>query len=290
MDSKNEINRVARTLPSSPFLGIYIRLHPTEIRMMTNIFRNIFGKPVSPLTVPPVENLLENLNEPFRSTLISMYKGEKQKGADGQLYPLEEFTRISPGQGMWLYEFCLAKKPISIIEIGLAYGFSTLFFLAAITKNQMGYLTATDPYQTRAWKGIGHVHATTHAPQWGEKSAFEFYEDSSNRVAVDMARQNRTFDLIFIDGNHLFDAALVDFYMYAPLCKKGGYLIFDDMWMSSIQSVIHFIRKNRNDFEEVPATPSNIAVFQKVNYDQRRWDHFIKFPVGKTSTPPTKGK
>ena len=99
------------------------------------------------------------------------------------------------------------------------------------------------------------------------------------RAATDLAREKASFDVIFIDGNHRFDDVLTDFYLYASLCADRGFVIFDDLWMPSIQSVVSFVRANRTDFEEQSTGESNIAVFQKTSSDSRRWDHFQRFGV-----------
>jgi predicted O-methyltransferase YrrM len=234
----------------------------------------IFGQRV---TSKPKEVVLAPLDAHFRCALLSMYRGEPQLGTDGQLHPIDQVTKISASQGMWLYDFCVSLKPKSTVEIGMAYGYSTLYFLAAIARNKAGHHTAIDPFQSSYWHGIGLAHANAHAPTTTTDPGFRFIEDRSDRVATDLARSNATFDLIFIDGNHRFDDVLVDFYLYAPLCAMGGHIIFDDTWMRSIQTVLAFVRANRTDFVVLPTPQANVCVLRKVGQDQRNWDHFCEF-------------
>ena len=231
----------------------------------------------------PIEKLLAALDPRFRSRLLSMYRGEPQIGADGQLHPIDDGTKISASQGMWLYDLCLSIKPKSTLEIGMAYGYSTLYFLAAIARNQIGHHTAIDPFQRSCWYGIGLTHAQALAPPEGSDSTFLLIEDYSNRVSTDLERSNSTFEVIFIDGNHRFDDVLVDFYLYAPLCPFGGHIIFDDIWMRSIQTVVAFVRANRTDFVEIRAGEPNICVFQRVGDDSRKWNDFHEFAVARRS-------
>jgi len=245
---------------------------------------NIFGLGFHCLrrTAPPpkpIEEILATLDPHFRTTLLSMYLGEPQLGTDGQQHAIDNITKISPSQGMWLYDLCLSVKPKATLEIGMAYGFSTLYFLAAIARNQTGHHTAVDPFQSSYWHGIGLAHVKGHLPATGTDSCFSFIEDRSDCVATDLVRSNSRFDLIFIDGNHCFDAVLVDFYLYAPLCEIGGLIIFDDLWMSSVQTVVAFLRTNRSDFVELHVTEPNVCVFQRVGEDMRKWDHFKDFVV-----------
>ena len=231
------------------------------------------------VALKPMEVLLAPLDPHFRSALLSMYRGESQLGADGQMHPIDQTTKICPSQGMWIYDLCLSVKPKSTLEIGMAYGYSTLYFLAAITRNQAGHHTAIDPFQLSFWHGIGLAHAD--AAGANLDSGFRFIEDRSDRVATDLARSNSNFDLIFIDGSHRLDDVLVDFYLYASLCAMGGRIVFDDMWMRSVRTVVAFVRANRTDFVELPAAEPNVCVFQRVGDDLRKWDHFHKFAAAR---------
>ena len=230
-----------------------------------------------------IEEHLATLDSRFRSPLLSMYRGESQLGTDGQQHPIDKDTKIHPSQGIWLYDLCVSVRPKSTIEIGMAYGYSTIFFLAAIETNQAGHHTSVDPFQRSSYYGIGLTHAQALTTTKGSNSSFSLIEDRSDRVAIDLARTNTTFDIIFIDGNHRLDDVLVDFYLYAPLCTIGGHIIFDDMWMSSIQTVVAFVRANRSDFVEVRTSESNISVFQRVGDDAREWSHFREFTVSRSA-------
>jgi predicted O-methyltransferase YrrM len=235
---------------------------------------NLFSKKTPRHSVSRLE-LLDDLDAPFKSALLSMYHGEPQLGVDGQQHSLNEKVKISPEEGMWLYEECRKSKPERTIEIGLGYGFSTLFFLAALANNNFGHHSAIDPYQRSAWQGIGLSKANALAPS----GRFRFVEQTSVRAAMELERENSAYGLIFIDGGHIFEQVLVDFFLYAKLCKIGGLVILDDMWMSSIRTVASFVRSNRDDFCEIPTPIPNLCVFQKVGEDERKWQHFRPFIV-----------
>ena len=208
-----------------------------------------------------------------------MYASEPQRGSDGQLHSIDTNTRIPPGQGMMLYELCRTIQPSSTLEIGMAYGFSTLFILAALAENHKGRHTAIDPTQNSYWHGIGLTLALESFPRPAERNGFRLIEDRSDRAASDLARDGECFDLIFIDGNHRYDDVIVDFYLYAQLVSLGGYIILDDMWMRSVKTAADFIRTNRQDFKEVPSRSRKACMFQKIGNDSRSWNHFTRFRV-----------
>jgi predicted O-methyltransferase YrrM len=215
---------------------------------------------------------LDGLGVPFRQRLKSMYLGESQPGNNG-LVVLDEVTRISEPQGMWIYETYLKLKPTRSLEIGLAYGFSTVYILAAIDQTGYGYHTALDPFQQNYWHGVGALQAKL----LNMESSFRLLEEFSVPALARFATQKEEFEFIYIDGNHRFDNAFMDFTLAAEVCPMGGKIILDDMWMPSIQAVVSWIRSNRKDFQEISTPIPNIVQFERVGTDSRTWDHFVPF-------------
>jgi len=241
--------------------------------MISRILRRFLtSRPPAP--EPPPRAIIGEIGEPFTSVLGSMYDGEPQLGADGQMHELDPLTRIRPRQGLWLYQLIREEKPDETLEIGLAYGFSTVYILAALHANGKGRHTALDPFQDGFWRGIG---ATRDRVTGVRPGTFEFSRETSVQGLARLARERRQFGVIFIDGNHLFDAALVDFFLAAPLCQIGGHVVLDDLWLPSIERVASFVRRNRADFVEVPTPIGNIAVFRRTDEDKRDWKHFVPF-------------
>lgn len=213
------------------------------------------------------------LGEPFASVLSSMYRGEPQRGTDGAMHTLDPETRISIDEGLYLHRLCLDAKAQQTLEIGCAYGFSTLYFLAALKSSPGSKHVTIDPFQRSEWHGIGAEKAST----VGMNAAFQLIEELSIIALPTSISQRLLFDVIFIDGAHRFDDVLVDFTLSATICRAGGYIALDDLWMPSIRKVTSFIRRNRGDFAEVQGVVKNIAVFKKIGKDQRGWRHFNDF-------------
>jgi predicted O-methyltransferase YrrM len=223
--------------------------------------------------------IVGSLDPIFGYRLLSMYRGEPQLGADGALHPIDVTVKMTTKEGMWLHDLCVSVRPETTLEVGMAYGFSTLYILAALAENQHGEHTAVDPFQVSTYLGIGLGHAQASIRGKGMAAAFQLVEERSDRAAIDFARAGRAFDVIFIDGNHRFDDVLVDFYLYAPLCTMGGHIVLHDTGMSSINTVANYLRTNRFDFEWVPTGVHNLGAFRKVGEDARASSHFRKFEV-----------
>jgi predicted O-methyltransferase YrrM len=231
--------------------------------------------------MPPDTGALAPLADHYRTVLQSLYAGEPQRGADGRLHPIDDTTRISVAEGMTLYSLCVAGGAASTLDVGLAYGFSAVFLLAALEENGGGAHTAIDPFQSADWHGIGAAQAGALAARAGARSplSFTLIEDRSDRALVDLERAGQRCDLVFIDGYHRFDDALADFTLSARLCPAGGLVVFHDMWLASIRAVTSFVRHNRADFVHVPTACENLCVFRRVGEDERDWAHFVRFPL-----------
>jgi predicted O-methyltransferase YrrM len=222
----------------------------------------------APRTQPP-DQTLRFVDEPFRSRLLSMYRGEPQQGTDGQLHPIDEQTRIWHRQGEVMYKLYVETKPRASLEIGLAFGFSTLYFGAALAKNETGCHIAIDPFQHSHWHDIGlQQMRTTQLPM-------TFIDATATDALADL--QGKTFDYVFIDGNHCFDDVLCDFTNYARLLNINGLILLDDMWMPSVQTAVAFIKTNRLDFVPVSSPEPNLAIFRRTGPDTRDWKHFVSF-------------
>jgi len=203
-----------------------------------------------------------------------MYRGEPQIGSDSERHSIPRVTYIIPKEGTVLYDLCRELKPKNSLEIGLGYGYSTVYFLAAIRENGVGYHTAVDPVQRgEEFHGIGSRHAHT----LGMSDIFRWIEDRSVPVLVHCAERDEKFEMIFINGSHRFDDVLVDFTLSAALCPMGGCIILDDMWLPSIYRVAAFIRSNRKDFEELNTPEPKLAAFRRIGEDTQDRKHFVEF-------------
>jgi len=179
---------------------------------------------------------------------------------------------ISIEEGLCLYRLCCESKAKATLEIGCAYGFSTLYILAALARNSGERHVAIDPWE-HGYFGIG----VRQVKEVGMEASFRLVEEPSALALPRLISEGLRFDLIFIDGNHTFDAVFVDFTLSALACAEGGLIIFDDMWMPSIRKVVSFVRSNRRDFAELPTSVDNISVFRKADKDRRDWKHFEDF-------------
>ena len=161
--------------------------------------------------------------------------------SEGQERPLHSNVQIN--RGLMIQEIIRTKRPKTCIEIGLAYGISGLFICEALSQLHMDGVRqiVIDPNQHTQWEGIG----IENLKRAGYKNMVEFYEEPSHSVLPKLADQKLRVDFAFIDGMHLFDYVLVDFFYLDKLLNVGGVLIIDDVWMRSLRKARDYILTNR---------------------------------------------
>jgi SAM-dependent methyltransferase len=120
-----------------------------------------------------------------------------------------------------------------ILEIGAASGGTTKKILSLI--GDKGKLYCCDPfvdYQDKKDRDNDAVYLRfqNSVKNISNKENFYFKRDKSEiflKSLVDMGLE-RSFDLIFIDGDHSTKAVISDFKYSHTLIKDGGIIIFDD--------------------------------------------------------------
>lgn len=210
------------------------------------------------------------LSAEAEAILSEMYSAPKLEGTDG-LVEIDRITKVDKEGGGELNRLVRENGVKRSLEIGLAYGFSTIWIMDALAPD--GEHIALDPFQASLWHGVGATQARRL-----DSKRFTLIEDYSIHVLSDFIRAGKSFDFIFIDGNHRFDDVLVDFYLADQVLEVGGLLVLDDTWMASIRTVLGFVLANRA-YEIVPQRSPRMAALRKLKADDRDWRHFRPFPV-----------
>jgi predicted O-methyltransferase YrrM len=149
-----------------------------------------------------------------------------------------------------LYRAAAAARPRVAVEVGMAFGLSTLCLCDALKKANAGAaepprLIVMDPAQHDAtWQGLG-LHLVERA---GFGALVEFHERTSQQVLPELVARGCRAQLAFIDGYHTFDHTLVDFFYVDQLLEPGGVVVFDDLDYPSVHAAARFVLSNR-DYE-----------------------------------------
>ena len=231
---------------------------------------------------------------------------EEQYVEDSEGNKINPFpTSIDYDKTVTLYNIVRKQKPKNTLEIGMAYGISTLSICQALRDNGIGYHVVIDPWERSRYKSIGLLNCE----KAGLGNILRFIEEPSYEALPKLLSKGERFDFAFIDGMHLFDYVLVDFFYIDLLLNKGGYIIMDDLWMPAIRKVVAFILRNRSydlstmftvvsdtwikrvgriarrimqnplsrDYSKQKFSVNKIVVLEKRNDDKRFWSYHRSF-------------
>jgi predicted O-methyltransferase YrrM len=160
----------------------------------------------------------------------------------------------------------------STLETGMAYGLSTLAICGVHEQRGEGTHVAIDPYQSRDWRGIGVLNLE----RAGLAQRARVIEARSDEALPRLRDEGLRIDFALIDGLHLFDATLVDFFHADRMLDTGGVVVFHDTWMPAVAQAVAYVRANRA-YEPVEPVESGMAALRKTADDDRAWDFHRDF-------------
>ncbi|WP_097654831.1 class I SAM-dependent methyltransferase [Candidatus Chloroploca asiatica] len=199
-------------------------------------------------------------------------------------------SHIERLEGEVIQTWIAERDPKHLLEVGMAYGISSLFICDAIQDWNGVVYDIVDPYQQRDWSGCG-IH---HLRQAGFQDRFTFHEQPSEICLPQLLAQGRQLDFALIDGYHTFDHALLDFFYINRMLKVGGIVLFDDIPMPSIQKLLAYIA-NYPGYKPLPlptvyenhrtirirrmmkSPVLRVGGFIKTAVDNRAWDWYCEF-------------
>ena len=196
------------------------------------------------------------------------------------------------------------------IEIGFAYGTSTVAILEEITKNS-GTHTVIDPFQNKHWGGNGIDLVN----QSGFSKDMIFIEDFSYSALPELLKSGKKYDFAYIDTTKILDYLVVDFFFLDKMIEVGGIISFDDVHFPGIRKLLRYLsqfphyevigqypknkKQNRslkqslflklfpkqinNLRENISVSDFDLGVnanciaLKKISEDDRRWDWYTKF-------------
>lgn len=148
---------------------------------------------------------------------------------------------ISREEGEFISKLVRENAVSRSIEIGCAYGISSLYICNALSERPNASHVIIDPYELTDWSGVGLCNL--------EKAGFtsyEFIEKPSESALPALLESGRTFDFALIDGFHRFEHALLDFFYLDRLLNVDGLLLFDDARLPPVRKVLRYVTKFPN--------------------------------------------
>jgi predicted O-methyltransferase YrrM len=204
-----------------------------------------------------------------------IYETSKVEAADGSLR--DAFPEALPQpHARAIARLVLDLQLVSTLETGMAYGLSTLAICGVHEERGEGEHVAIDPHQSSDWQGIGRLNLE----RAGLDHRARVIEARSDEALPRLREEGVRIDFALIDGLHLFDAALVDFFHTDRMLEIGGVVVFHDTWMPAIAQAAEFVRTNRA-YEPLEAGDPAMIALRKLADDQRPWDYHRDFTAGR---------
>lgn len=236
--------------------------------------------------------------------VMALHRSGLVTDAEGTAYPIRP-TSILESEGRAIHDFIVQRGYAHSLETGMAYGVSTLWLADAVARVDGGHHIAIDPRQVRGYHNIGRLNVE----RAGLDDVVETYVELSEYRLPKLAGAKTKLDFAFIDGRHLFDSALVDFFYVDRMLRVGGAVALHDLWMPSLRKLAGFIQQNRSyrlvevdsvselglpvrlykaakrlrtttlgrDRSGFRARAENLCVLEKVAKDDRHHEHFEPF-------------
>ncbi len=202
---------------------------------------------------------------PPNDVLRSVLSTRRVLLADGTSAHLNSETSAEECWSM--YQFLKANPPDIAVEIGMAYGISSLAILTALEENNRGRLISIDPYP-----GFEHVRqsAVLAIGKAGLSHRHTHMHMSSESALPQLLGEGVKPEFVYIDGHHGFDHAFVDFFFADMMLPVGGTIAFDDSSWRSVHRVIRYLRRHRRYDELNVGLPKSFASANVINNIYKR--------------------
>lgn len=196
----------------------------------------------------------------------------------GQSYPVQ--SGVTAREGAQLQSLVLAVRPETSIEIGFAYGISTLFLCDALTQVEARRHIVCDPKQQAVWHNIGLKNVR----DAGYGNLVDFRQLPSHSLLPSLLECGTRVQFAFVDGWHTFDYAFTEFFYIDHLLDVGGVVAFDDASWPAVRKVIRYVVKHRR-YRVISCGPAGwVTQLKKLGAGMRRtggvWDSLMDFRLG----------
>lgn len=218
-----------------------------------------------------------------RELLDGILASGQVQGPDGATLPVH--SELPPDEGAALQHWLREAGARRILEIGCAYGISSLYLCEVLVDAVPEYYHVIDAFQATQWHGVGRAHLERAAPGL----PVTFHEALSELCLPRMLEQGLAFDFAYVDGWHTFDQVMLEFYYINRMLEVGGVVVFDDVHLPALRKVLAFIetcpsytsleppRALRDNLRAkvrraAGVPPIRLHAFTKTATDTRDWD------------------
>lgn len=152
-------------------------------------------------------------------------------------------SQITLEQGLFLQRMLREIRPSVSLEIGVAFGISSMFICEVL--QELGALKhiCIDVGPLRK-VGSGELDrygfGLLNIERCGYGELIEAHELPSEIALPELLRKGQKVDFVFIDGWHTFDHCLLDFFYANRLLNVGGAVVFHDADGPPVKKVVRY--------------------------------------------------
>jgi predicted O-methyltransferase YrrM len=144
-------------------------------------------------------------------------------------------TYMDASEGSLLQRVVSAVQPAASLEVGMAYGVSTIFICEALSRlpHEATHIVF-DPFQYAKWRGVG----VRNVREAGFERYVQLREERSEVGLPKLLERGARIDVALVDGLHTFEQCALEFYYIDRLLNVGGVVVFDDADWRSVNRVV----------------------------------------------------
>lgn len=148
---------------------------------------------------------------------------------------LEQHVAVKHKYGKLLYALSKHYQPVTVIELGTSLGIST------------AYLAAGNP-SAKIYSADGNPHSTAIAKQLHSDLTLkniELHNGLFDELLPQLVEKITTPCLVYIDGNHSYEATLRYFNAFLPYMSGQCIIVYDDIyWSKEMTAAWHQIKQH----------------------------------------------
>lgn len=181
---------------------------------------------------------------PLPRILTDLYDTNQVIGPHGSLQGTK--SQVIREYAEALYGLVLRERPAVVLEVGMAYGATSMAAAAALEELGAGRVISIDPFQSTQWENIGVLNVE----RAGLAHRHELLDESDYVALPRLLAEGLVVDVAYIDGLHSLDYALLDFFYVDKTLRVGGVVGFNDCDWPTVKPTLRFVERFR-DYEHV---------------------------------------
>ncbi|MFD2999129.1 class I SAM-dependent methyltransferase [Pontibacter toksunensis] len=176
----------------------------------------------------------------MNTLLEEIFTSQQFKNSKGEIVKIHSETNKE--QCKYLQRIIKDNEFSKSIEIGFAYGVSTLAITEAIANNNGKHVVIDKFQNSGGWNGNGLELINTA----GFKEHVDFHEQYCYEALPKLMLEGKKFDFAYIDSTKQFDWIFINFFYLDKMLDLNGIIVFDDVIFPGIRKVLRFIARLPN--------------------------------------------